>query len=73
MIYFNDPVGDGAQASTDISVSEIPSSFDVKYQEKDSTGTGMYRDIKNLDGQVQVVNFVEKKIDTDRMEYISLP
>lgn len=45
----------------------------MKYQEKDGTGTGMFRVTKTLDGQVQVVKYVGSSFNTDGMEYVSLP
>lgn len=68
----NNPIGNGPQASTETLASDTPSSFDVKYQEKDGTGTGMFRVTKTLDGQVQVVKYIGSDFDTDGMEYVSL-
>lgn len=69
----NNPIGNGPQAPTETRVSDTPSSFDVKYQEKDGTGAGMFRVTRTLDGQVQVVKYVGSSFDTDGMEYVSVP
>ncbi|MBK0084492.1 hypothetical protein IAE51_11380 [Lactococcus sp. S64] len=47
----NNPKGNGQQSPTE-------ASFDVKYQEKDSTGAGMFRVTKTLDSRVQFFKFV---------------
>lgn len=69
----NNPISNGPQAPTETPASDNPSSFDVKYQEKDSTGAGMFRVTKTLGGQVQVVKYVGSSFDTDGMEYVSSP
>ncbi|QEA61260.1 hypothetical protein [Lactococcus lactis] len=69
----NNPIGNGPQAPTETRASDTPSSFDVKYQEKDGTGAGMFRVTRTSDGQVQVVKYVGSSFDTDGMEYVSLP
>lgn len=68
----NNPIGNGPQAPTETPVSDTPSSFDVKYQEKDGTGAGMFRVTKTIDGQVQVVKYVGSGFDIDGMGYVSL-
>lgn len=68
----NNPIRNGPQAPTETPVSDTPSSFDVKYQEKDSTGAGMFRVTKTIDGQVQVVKYVGSGFDIDGMGYVSL-
>lgn len=65
-------IGNGPQTPTETPASDTPSSFDVKYQEKDGTGAGMFRVTKTLDGQVQVVKYVGSSFDTDGMEYVKL-
>lgn len=69
----NNPIGNGPQAPTETPASDTPSSFDVKYQEKDGTGAGMFRVTKSLDGQVQVVKYVGSSFDADGMGEVSLP
>lgn len=68
----NNPIGNGPQAPTETPALDIPSSFDVKYQEKDGTGAGMFRVTKTLDGQIQVVKYIGGGFDIDGMEYVSL-
>lgn len=68
----NNPIGNGPQAPTETPASDTPSSFDVKYQEKDGTGAGMFRVTKTLDGQIQVVKYIGGGFDIDGMEYVSL-
>ncbi|MGG6795911.1 UNVERIFIED_CONTAM: hypothetical protein KB582_08875 [Streptococcus canis] len=69
----NNPIGNGPQAPTETLASDTPSSFDVKYQEKDGTGAGMFRVTRTLDSRVQVTKFVGSNFDTDGMDYVSLP
>ena len=69
----NNPIGNGPQAPTETPASDTPSSFDVKYQEKDGTGAGMFRVTRTLDSRVQVTKFVGSNFDTDGMDYVSLP
>lgn len=68
----NNPIGNGPQAPTETRASDTPSSFDVKYQEKDGTGAGMFRVTKTLDGQIQVVKYVGSNFDTDGIGFVSL-
>lgn len=69
----NNPIGNRPQAPTETPASDTPSSFDVKYQEKDGTGAGMFRVTKSLDGQVQVIKYVGSSFDADGMGEVSLP
>lgn len=69
----NNPIGNRPQAPTETPASDTPLSFDVKYQEKDGTGAGMFRVTKSLDGQVQVVKYVGSSFDADGMGEVSLP
>lgn len=69
----NNPIGNGPQAPAETPALDIPSSFDVKYQEKDGTGVGMFRVTKTLDNRVQVTKFVGSNLDADGMEYVGLP
>ncbi|WP_347981543.1 hypothetical protein [Lactococcus petauri] len=69
----NNLIGNGPQSPTENPASVTPSSFDVKYQEKDGTGAGMFRVTKTTDGQVQVFKFVGSNLDLDGGEDISLP
>ncbi|GHU45363.1 hypothetical protein FACS1894194_1060 [Bacilli bacterium] len=69
----NNPISNGSQAPTETPASDNPSSFDVKYEEKDGTGAGMFRVTRTLDGQVQVFKFVGSNLDPDGGEYVSLP
>ncbi|WP_285141064.1 hypothetical protein [Lactococcus petauri] len=71
-ILNNPIIGNGPQAPTETPTSDTPSSFDVKYQEKDGTGAGMFRVTKTLDGQVQVVKYVGSSFDTDGMGHVKL-
>lgn len=64
----NNPIGNGPQAPSD-----TPSSFDVKYQEKDGTGAGMFRVTRTLDSRVQVTKFVGSNLDTDGGAYVIWP
>ena len=68
----NNPIGNGPQAPTENPASDTPSSFYVKYQEKDGTGAGMFRVTRTLDGQIQVVKYIGSGFDIDGMEYVSL-
>lgn len=45
-------IGNGPQTPTETPASDTPSLFDVKYQEKDGTGAGMFRVTKTLEGQI---------------------
>ena len=69
----NNPIGNRPQAPTETPASDTPLSFDVKYQEKDGTGAGMFRVTKSLDGQVQVIKYVGSSFDADGMGEVSLP
>lgn len=69
----NNPIGNGPQSPTETPASDTPSSFDVKYQEKDGTGAGMFRVTKTLDSRAQVFKFVGSNLDPDGGEDISLP
>ena len=68
----NNPIGNGPQAPAETPALDIPSSFDVKYQEKDGTGAGMFRVTKTLDNRVQVTKFVGNNLDADGMEYVGV-
>lgn len=68
----NSPIGNGPQAPTETPALDIPSSFDVKYQEKDSTGAGMFRVTRTLDNRVQVIKFIGNNLDADGMEYLGV-
>ena len=65
-------IGNGPQTPTETPASDTPSLFDVKYQEKDGAGAGMFRVTKTLEGQIQVVKYVGSNFDTDGMEYVKL-
>ena len=65
-------IGNGPQTPTETPASDTPSLFDVKYQEKDGTGAGMFRVTKTLDGQIQVVKYVGSNFDTDGIGFVSL-
>lgn len=68
----NNPIGNGPQAPAETPALDIPSSFDVKYQEKDGTGAGMFRVTKTLDNRVQVTKFVGNNLDADGIEYVGV-
>lgn len=69
----NNPIDNGPQAPTETPASDTPLSFDVKYQEKDGTGAGMFRVTKTLDSRAQVFKFIGSNLDPDGGEDISLP
>jgi sortase (surface protein transpeptidase) len=68
----NNPIGHGPQAPTETPASDTPSSFDVKYQEKDGTGAGMFRVTRTVDSRVQVFKYIGSNLDPDGGEYVSL-
>lgn len=68
----NNPIGNGPQAPTETPASDTPSSFDVKYQEKDGTGAGMFRVTRTLDNRVQVIKFIGSNLDADGMKYMGV-
>ena len=69
----NNPIGNGPQAPAETPALDIPSSFDVKYQEKDGTGAGMFRVTRTLDSRVQVTKFVGSNLNTDGGAYVIWP